>query len=65
MTVYVDAIAVLDYYSAQHGDPDDFTAARDALSELIGKAADKVADGCSCDSCEALRVAVRTCGGVA
>lgn len=38
---------------------------RDAVADLLAKAIDKVTDGCPCDSCEALRVAIRNCGGEA
>lgn len=32
----MDVLAVLADYSAQHGDPEDFVAARAAIAELIG-----------------------------
>lgn len=35
MSAPVDVLAVLDDYSAQHGDPDDFVQARAAIEELI------------------------------
>ncbi|WP_447896785.1 hypothetical protein [Stenotrophomonas acidaminiphila] len=34
-----------------------------ALATLIAAAVEKATDGCPCDSYEALRVAVRNCGG--
>jgi len=36
-----------------------------AVADLLAKAIDKVTDGCPCDSCEALRAAIRNCGGEA
>ncbi|KRG86153.1 hypothetical protein H7691_12575 [Stenotrophomonas sp. CW117] len=39
--------------------------ARAAVAELIATAVEKATDGCPCDSCEALRVAARNCGGEA
>lgn len=42
-----------------------FAQFRHAIANLIDKARDATASGCPCDSCEALRVAVRNCGGAA
>lgn len=71
MSAPVDVLAVMDRASDAllHDDPppgyDELREARAAVATLIAAAAEKATDGCPCDSCEALRVAVRNCGGEA
>lgn len=66
MIAPVDVRSVLrELNLADPGQRPGLNSARVAVAELIAKAADKVADGCPCDSCEALRAAVRDCGGEA
>lgn len=48
---------------SQHGSDLGLTAARAVVAELIERANDATASGCPCDTCEALRAAVRNCGG--
>jgi len=69
MSAPVDVRTVLSRRSAEltrkYGADNDLSAVLSATSRLIDAAREATESGCPCGTCEALRAAVRDCGGAA